>query len=158
WLLEQRAQRRRAAAYAGELKATVAARTAELAKRNRGMQLVLDNVAQGFVTISLDGVIAPERSAIVDRWFGTPAPGATLPHYLSKPAPEFAEWLRLGLGELRDGVMPMELSIAQLPRRFAAGARTFDVAYSAVAAGDAVDSLLVILSDVTARIAHERVE
>jgi two-component sensor histidine kinase/HPt (histidine-containing phosphotransfer) domain-containing protein len=158
WLLEQREQRRRAAAYASELEATVATRTAELAQRNRGMRLVLDNVAQGFVTIDLHGAIAPERSAIVDRWFGVPAPGATLSGHLGKLTPEFAEWLQLGLVELRDGIMPAELTLAQLPHRFAAGARTFDVAYSPITTGDAIQSLLVIISDVTARLAHERVE
>jgi two-component sensor histidine kinase/HPt (histidine-containing phosphotransfer) domain-containing protein len=158
WLLEQREQRRRAAAYAGELEATVAARTAELAQRNRGMRLVLDNVVQGFVTIDLGGVIAPERSAIIDRWFGVPAPGATLSGHLGKLTPEFAEWLQLGLGELRDGIMPPELILAQLPHRFSTGARTFDVAYSAIATGESIESLLVIVSDVTSRLAHERTE
>jgi two-component sensor histidine kinase len=158
WLVDQREQRRRAAAYAGELEATVAERTAELAQRNRGMRLVLDNVAQGFVTIDSGGAIAPERSAIVDRWFGVPAPGATLSGHLGKLAPEFAEWLQLGLGELRDGIMPAELILAQLPHRFSIGARTYDVAYSPIATADAIQSLLVIVSDVTADLAHERAE
>ena len=46
-------------------------RTLALAGRNRDMRLVLDNVDQGFVTLSMDGVMASERSAVVDRWFGT---------------------------------------------------------------------------------------
>lgn len=158
WVLEQREQQRRAKAYASELEATVAARTAELAQRNRGMRLVLDNVAQGFVTIDLGGVLASERSAVVDLWFGTPAPGATLPEYLRTPAPRFAEWLDMGLADLRDGNMPAEVLIAQLPRRFTSGARTFDVAYTAIGAEDAPEGLLVIISDVTAALAHERAE
>lgn len=158
WLLEQRAQRRRAAAHASELEATVTARTAELAQRNRGMRLVLDNVAQGFVTIDLDGVLSPERSAIIERWFGAPAQGATLQAYLEPRAPEFAQWLALGLGELREGALPTELLIAQLPRRFADGERTFEVSYSAIGAGDRVDSFLAIISDVTAHLARERAE
>jgi signal transduction histidine kinase len=158
WLIEQRHHRRRAAAHASELEATVAARTAELAQRNRGMRLVLDNVVQGFVTIGLDGTIAPERSAIVDRWFGAPGPATTLSGHLGNLAPEFAEWLKLGLDELRDGVMPAELSLAQLPRQFSIGARGFEVAYSAITTGAAIDGLLVIISDVTTRLAHERVE
>jgi hypothetical protein len=135
------------------IKATVAARTAELAQRNRGMRLVLDNVAQGFVTIDLAGVIAPERSAIVDRWFGAPAPAATLSDHLRAHAPDFAQWLALGLDELRDGALLAELVIAQLPGRFTAGAQTFDVAYSPIAQGAALDSLLVIVSEVTAKLA-----
>jgi two-component system chemotaxis sensor kinase CheA len=158
WLLEQREQRRRAAAYAGELEATVTARTAELAQRNRGMRLVLDNVGQGFVTIDTGGVIAPERSAIVERWFGTPAPGATLAGYLATLAPSFSHWLELGLAELRDGVMPAELLVAQLPARFVVGPRTFDVSYGVIAGCETVTSLLVIISDVTEHLTRERVE
>jgi two-component system chemotaxis sensor kinase CheA len=158
WLLEQRAQRRRAAAYAAELEATVTLRTAELAQRNRGMRLVLDNVVQGFVTIDLHGVMAPERSAIVDRWFGEPAPGTTLAAQLRGLAPDFALGLELGLGELRDAIMPPELVMAQLPRRFTAGTLSFDVAYRAIGGAEAADSLLVILGDITESLAHERVE
>jgi hypothetical protein len=143
WLLEQRDQRRRTMAHAVELEATVAARTVELAQRNRGMRLVLDNVAQGFLTIGLDGAMAADRSAILERWFGAPPPGATLSGYLRALAPDFAAWLDLGLGELRDGFLPAELALAQLPQRFIAGAQTFDVGYSVIG-NDQVDSLLVI--------------
>jgi two-component system, chemotaxis family, sensor kinase CheA len=158
WLLEQRAQRLRAAAYANELEATVTARTAELAQRNRGMRLVLDNVAQGFITIDLDGVMSPERSAIVERWFGPPAAGTTLSAYLAPRAPDFVRWLELGLGELREGVLPPELLIAQLPHRFATGERTFDITYSAIGSDDKIDGLLVILSEISTQLARERAE
>jgi HPt (histidine-containing phosphotransfer) domain-containing protein/two-component sensor histidine kinase len=158
WLLEQRAQRRRAAAYASELEATVTARTAELAQRNRGMRLVLDNVAQGFVTIDLDGVMSAERSAIVERWFGAARPGATLSAYLGAVVPEFGRWLDLGLCELRECVLPAELLLAQLPRRFTAGDRTFEVSYSPIGSADKIDSLLAIISEVTEHLVRERVE
>jgi hypothetical protein len=64
--------------YAANLERKADERTRELDERNRGMRLVLDNVAQGFITIASDGVMAAERSAVVDRWFGTPSPGITL--------------------------------------------------------------------------------
>src|SRR6187549_51922 len=68
----------------------VEARTRELDERNRGMRLVLDNVAQGFVTIDLTGRMASESSAILARWFGAPEPGALLFRYLESHAPTFA--------------------------------------------------------------------
>lgn len=140
WLLEQRDKRR------------------TLARRNDGMRIVLDNVAQGFVTIDLDGALASERSAILDRWFGPPAPGATLVGYLESVAPSYARWLQVGLAELRDETMPADVVIAQLPGRFAVGDRTYDVAYNAIGGEAAPASLLVIISDVTATLAHERAE
>jgi nitrogen fixation/metabolism regulation signal transduction histidine kinase len=52
------------------LEQKVEARTAELALKNRDMRLVLDNVDQGFINLSPQGVMATERSAIVSQWFG----------------------------------------------------------------------------------------
>src|SRR5438045_208713 len=61
---------RQLADYAADLERRILARTAELDQINRGMRLVLDNVQHGFVTISLDGGMSYERSAIVDRCLG----------------------------------------------------------------------------------------
>jgi nitrogen fixation/metabolism regulation signal transduction histidine kinase len=49
------------------LEQKVEERTLALAGRNRDMRLVLDNVDQGFLTLSIDGVMASERSAVVGR-------------------------------------------------------------------------------------------
>ncbi|MGN6107289.1 MAG: hypothetical protein ACTHU0_19430, partial [Kofleriaceae bacterium] len=118
--------------YAHNLEQKVEARTAELDERNRGMRLVLDNVAQGFVTIDLAGAMASERSAIVDRWFGEPTAGMPFAELVRPHAPEFATWFEIGLDSVRDGILPIALCLDQMPRRFTAGERTFDVAYSAI--------------------------
>jgi two-component system chemotaxis sensor kinase CheA len=144
--------------YAKNLERKVEERTAELDARNRGMRLVLDNVAQGFITIDLHGKMASERSAIVDRWFGTPSEGASLLDYLRPEAARFVELLELGLVELRDGIMPLELLLYQLPQRFQWRERTFAAAYNPLGAGELPDGLLVILSDVTEAVARERAE
>ena len=144
--------------HAANLERKVDERTHELDERNRGMRLVLDNVAQGFVTIDLAGRMASERSAIVDQWFGTPAPDATIPEYLADHAPAFADSLALGLSQMADGILPFELTLDQMPRRFTAGGRTFDVLYTAVGAAAPADTLLVIFNDVTEHMARERAE
>ncbi len=144
--------------YAKNLEQKVEERTRELDERNRGMRLVLDNVAQGFITIDLHGKMASERSAVVDRWFGTPRADATLGQYLSAHSHKYVEQLELGLAELRDGIMPVELLLYQLPKRMNAGERTFDVSYSPIGDPEAPDRLLVIVSDVTEAVARERAE
>jgi two-component system chemotaxis sensor kinase CheA len=144
--------------YAHNLEAKVETRTRELDERNRGMRVVLDNVAQGFLTVDLDGVLASERSAIVDRWFGPPEPGATFAAYLRGRAPEFATWFEVGVDGVRDGFLPCELCIAQMPRRFTTGESTFAVEYSPIMRGDTPERILLIVSDVTERVVRERAE
>jgi len=144
--------------YARNLERKVDERTRELDERNVGMRLVLDNVAQGFITIDLHGKMANERSAIVDRWFGTPAADSTLSSYLKGQSPRFVSQLEMGLTELRDGIMPVELLLYQLPARFSAGELTFEATYNPIGNPEAPERLLVIISDVTAAVARERAE
>jgi len=144
--------------YASSLEQKVEARTRELDERNRGMRLVLDNVTQGFVTIDLKGRMAPETSAIFGRWFGEPQPGTALFKYLEGHAPTFAERLELHLEQVADGFLPASVALEQLPQRFSAGGRTFDVVYTPVGAVEQFEQLLVIFNDVTAQLARERAE
>ena len=144
--------------YASTLEQKVEARTRELDERNRGMRIVLDNVTQGFVTIDLTGRMASETSAILVRWFGAPEPGVALFHYLAGHAPTFAEQLELHLSQVAEGFLPSEVALGQLPKRFSAGGRVFDVLYTPVGAAEEFDQLLVLFNDVTAQLARERAE
>jgi two-component system chemotaxis sensor kinase CheA len=144
--------------YADNLERKVEARTRELDERNLGMLLVLDNVAQGFITVDLAGVMASERSAVLDRWFSPPSPGMGISQYLSPVAPNFSAWLELGFEQLRDDILPAEMTLDQLPKRFEGNDRTFDVTYTPIRDGDALTRLLIIISDVTEALARERVE
>ncbi len=148
----------RLADYAQNLEQMVEARTRELDERNRGMRLVLDNVAQGFITTGTDDVMAPERSAVVDTWFGVPKPKTPLSAYLGAQAPRFGQWLKAGLDQLRDGFLPAELALDQLPKRLVAGSRTFDVSYTPIGNTENVTRLLVIISDITVQLERERAE
>jgi two-component system chemotaxis sensor kinase CheA len=144
--------------HARDLEYEVEARVRELDDRNRGMRLVLDNVAQGFITIDLGGVMARERSAIVARWFGEARAGATFTGLLAAHAPDLAAWFELGLDSLREGHLPPDLCLHQMPRRFTAGPRTFDIAYSPIVRAGKAERILLILSDVTEDLVHERTE
>lgn len=142
--------------YAANLERKVEVRTLELDARNRGMRLVLDNVAQGFITIDYDGVMASERSAIVDTWFGTPAEEAKISDYLEPASPNTGLWIDIGLEQLRDDLMPADLIIEQMPSRVNAGKRILDFAYRPIEGDD--NKMLIIISDATEEVAHERAE
>jgi two-component system chemotaxis sensor kinase CheA len=146
------------AGYASGLERRISERTLELDRINRGMRLVLDNVGQGFVTVSASGVMSAQRSAIVDRWLPRAGPGATLADAIRPHDPAAAEWLELGLEALHEGVLPIELLLAQLPARMRLEALTLRLGYQPIMGPDGVLQLLVILTDVTDEIVRERVE
>jgi two-component system chemotaxis sensor kinase CheA len=144
------------------LEAIVARRTLQLDARNRDLRTVFDHVGEGLVTMDLDGRMGPERSAAFQAFFG-PEGGASQAVTLAeavRPFDEsFAIWVELGLSELRSGAMPAEVVIDQLPRRVVAQRRTLDVSYQPIIGSDsALEQLLVVFEDVTARVLAARAE
>ena len=145
----------------------VDARTAQLARRNADMRLVLDNVAQGFVTIDRRGVPSPECSRAFERTFGSRdverAPGSrdvgeTLFDRFGVKSPEFAEMSRVSWGEVTDGVMPLALTLEQMPRDLATDEGNFRAAYIPIGEGETPDRFLVVVTDVTAEVRQLRAE
>ena len=149
-----------------DLETKVAARTAELAGRNRDMRLVLDNVEQGLVTLSVSGQMADERSLIIDRWFGAYAAGTSFVDYVGQHDPAFADMFQLGFEALLEGTLPRALCIDQLPSQIRTRGREFTCTYRALGEGDGgrggdqgdgvVSGLLIMVDDITAEL--ERVK
>ena len=136
----------------------VARRERDIAHRNQDLKRVLDTVGQGFLVLDADGRVAPERSAIVDRWFGPLAEGQTLPSYLHATSPATAEMIDLGLASIREGYMPIDVCVDQLPRRMDHGDRHYGFEYHAVLDGEQLATLVLVISDVTAEVEKERAE
>ena len=134
-------------------------RTLALASRNRDMRLVLDNVDQGFVTLSLDGVMASERSAVVDRWFGEAQAGQTFWSYLARTSQDFAMGFELGWEQLMADVLPYEVALEQLPTRLTnPSGSTFSFRYLPFSNEDRLEGVLVVAFDITSRLQREREE
>jgi two-component system chemotaxis sensor kinase CheA len=143
-----------------DLENKVELRTRELDRKNRDMRLVLDNVGQGFLTLDLDGKLSSERSRIVDEWFGTPEEGGKLADLLRRIDKATGDWFDVGWEMLVDGVMPMNVCLDQLPAVIRSQGRTYDLAYRPIVEGDGerLDKLIVVITDVTARVERERSE
>jgi two-component system chemotaxis sensor kinase CheA len=135
------------------LEQRVAERTIELAERNRDLRLVLDTVNEGLVTLSREGTLAPERSAMVDRWFGPYTAPMRFIDYLAPIDRDFAEAFDLGNEALLEGILPAELCLAQLPRRLHADRREYAVTYLPITEGGEHRGLLVVINDVTEQLA-----
>jgi HPt (histidine-containing phosphotransfer) domain-containing protein/two-component sensor histidine kinase len=135
-------------------------RTEELGQRNRDTRLVLDTVDQGLLRVADDGRLGEERSAMIDRWFGPFSGRPLAADYFGPFDPAFAGALALGLETLREGVMPAEVCLTQLPSRLQGpGARALAVSYLPVGpAGPQHGGLLLVIDDVTERLRLTRQE
>lgn len=140
------------------LEALVEARTRTLDERNRDLRRVLGAVGQGFVTLDRDGVMSEERSAILDAWLGEPARGSRLADVLRRHDERAADWLDVGWEYVWDGALPWVVVVEQLPRSFEVGGRTLSVDYRPIDDGGRIDRVLLVVTDDTARRAHERAE
>ena len=134
---------------------------ATLDGRNHDMRIVLDNVTQGLLTLDRAGVMSKERSAIVDKWFGSAPDETTFADYVRPGDARCAGSFELQWSQLLDGFLPMELLLDQLPSRLVRGEQLFDLSFTPIFAKDApedLDKLLIVITDVSARVAAERAE
>jgi HPt (histidine-containing phosphotransfer) domain-containing protein/HAMP domain-containing protein/two-component sensor histidine kinase len=140
------------------LEQKVEARTAELALKNRDMRLVLDNVDQGFITLSPNGEMSGERSAIVAEWFGASSQAQTFWDYISHFSRGFAVAFRLAWSQVEDGFLPLEVCLSQMPEQLTQGPRTWSLRYLPFYRDGELEGVLMVIADVTDRLAREREE
>jgi two-component system, chemotaxis family, sensor kinase CheA len=137
------------------LERIVRLRTGELDAANQDMRMVLDNVQQGFLTIDREGRLATQRSAAVDRWFGTPSADVTWFDYLHALAPAFEQSSRVAWEQVIADVMPLEVTLDQMPRQLTVGAATFGVEYRPIGLVEPRAMFQVCVTDITDRIRSE---
>jgi two-component system chemotaxis sensor kinase CheA len=134
---------------------------AKLDRRNRDMRIVLDNVTQGLLTVDRSGVVSAEKSTMVERWFGPIPPGTRFVDCVGRGDPHAAQCFAMQWEQLLDGMLPLDLVLDQLPRRLTRDGRLFELSFTPIFEGgdsDRLDQLLVVIADVTARVAAERAE
>lgn len=133
-------------------------RTHELDTRNQAMRLVLDNVDQGFVGVSLAGQLSPERSAILDRWLGAPKPEDTFFSYIDTTFPGKGDYFRVAWDSLREDWMPLEMRLDQLPHELEHDQLHLGFAYQPIFDDGELSRILVIVTDMTPVIEKRRAE
>lgn len=141
------------------LERLVAERTVALDRKNQDLKLVLDNVDQGFITIDRDARVVGEHSRIIESWLGNVQNEHNLWDYLERAAPGARLNFSLCWTEVTDAVLPLEVTLHQMPRKLEAGGRHFCVDYKPLQVdGDDFEKMLLILSDVTPEVERERSE
>ena len=129
-----------------------------ITQRNHAMRALLENVEQGFLNMRPDGALAVERSAMAARLIGKFQPNQLLWQALAPIDPSAATWLELGWAGVREGFLPLELSLDQLPKRLVVGDRVYRIEYRPSVENDVIGDTLVVITDATAEIARARAE
>lgn len=140
------------------LEQQVEARTASLAERESSLRLILDSTGDGLVNLDLRGRVTGEVSRAAVRWFGAPRQGESVAGFLFPDQPARAAMLELGLEQIADDVLPLELILAQLPERMSRDGLTLGLSWRPIHAGGALAGLLLVIADVTAVLEAEIVE
>jgi len=140
------------------LEQLVQQRTLALERRNAAMRLVLDNVDQGLATIQLDGKLAPERSRMFDEWFAAAPESAAFSEVLSKKQERLQLEFQLGWEQLIDGFVPHELALDQLPKQVEAQGRNYRLSYKPIQEESQLSGVLLVASDISAELEHQKRE
>ena len=82
---------------------------------HRQARLILDSVSDGLALVDQDGCFIGECSQRFVDWFGQPDPGVPIWTGLEPHLPRFSAWIELAWLQMRDSILPPELSLKQIP-------------------------------------------
>ena len=94
-----------------------------------------------------------------DKWFSPrKEPGESLFDAFDRASAPFAEQSRAAWDEVTAAVMPLALTLEQMPRDLRVDGQQYDVTYLPIGSGDTPERFLVVVTDVTAEASRERAE
>jgi two-component system, chemotaxis family, sensor kinase CheA len=136
-------------------------RTEQLAASAVHLRLMLNNAGQGFLTFDATGTLSPERSAVLHEWLGVPEPSMRVWDYLRLKDAKVADAFELGWSAVVDDVLPLDLTLDQMPKRMLSEGRVLELLYKPIFdcfAGGKLHQVLLVVSDRTDQVERERFE
>ncbi|MEM6925550.1 MAG: type IV pili methyl-accepting chemotaxis transducer N-terminal domain-containing protein, partial [Myxococcota bacterium] len=121
---------------------------ADIRKREQAHRLVLDNTVDVLFVIDRAGRIRPGWSGQLEARFGAVTAGTPFWDVLYDDA-EDRERTAVAFGQVRDGWLPRDVAVAQLPERLRRQRREYRVTYHAIDAAQGQGAFLVSVVDVT---------
>jgi signal transduction histidine kinase len=128
----------------------------QLEDRTRSLKLILDSTGDGLLLIDLDGSPYGERTASLDRWLGAPAPCQKAWDYLFGKDSAEAISFEMNLSQIADDTLPFDVVASQMPRQFTRADRTYEVGYRQVSKPGQPQRILLLVRDISSRIAAEQ--
>ncbi|MEL6348625.1 MAG: Hpt domain-containing protein, partial [Myxococcota bacterium] len=127
-------------------------------RAHQSVQLILDNAGQGFLSLDAQGRLQGAGSRIVQEWIGLPEAGGSFAAYVGQVAPATQEAFEMAWEQIEDGFLPLELVVDQLPKHMLARGRHLRLSYRPIVDGEALDRMIVIITDISDQIAREAAE
>lgn len=137
------------------LESLVAERSAALAERERSMRLVLDAMSEALASADRSGAIAGECSKAAVAWFGSASPGTKIWEYLFPADDQAQQMFAIAYEQLAEDLLPFEVSADCMPKRFERDGRVFAIEYRQVRERDEFQRILLVIHDITDRVAAE---
>lgn len=131
------------------LKQQIVDGTQALGRSHRELQTILNSVQQGFFKIDSQGIVVGKQSSAVGEMLGKLRSGDSLVDFLAQVDPRVANWLSLGLVQVFSQVLPLSITLAQLPKKLLIRGRCLALSFHPVS-GEVLTHLIVVVSDVTA--------
>lgn len=129
----------------------------DLDASNADLRGILDNAGQGFLSLDREGRLSGERSAVIAAWFGAVENGVAFASLLAERDRRAGEWFEAGWVQVMEGVLPVEVCLAQLPERVVIGATTYRFEYEPVyAESEELEKVILVISDATAEVLEEQ--
>lgn len=135
--------------YQMNLEEKVRERTQTIAMREHDIQLMLDHSGDGFLSVAETGLLNPQHSQILAEWFGTPAPGSSAWDYLFHDHPDECGMFEALFEDIWQDEPMRSIALQQLPSELSRGGRSFSLVYRPVVVAGRMNSLLIVISDVT---------
>jgi two-component system, chemotaxis family, sensor kinase CheA len=156
WLYESNKDRMLATVQAANVALAHARDEAQSAHREA--RLVLDHVAQGLLVADRKGRRVGEQSRFATQLFGDAVTTAHVADLFIAHDPKFAAMLSLGWEAVFEDVLPLELTLDQLPRSCRFGERTLAFQYVPVLAEGAHERILIVITDETLEVEAREIE
>jgi HPt (histidine-containing phosphotransfer) domain-containing protein len=131
---------------------TVARARDEAQGAHREARLVLDNVAEGLLVAGGDGKLRGQHSRAAETILGPLPPAVRVWDVFQRIDPGFALGMKLGWEAVFEGVMPTEVTLAQMPASCRPAGRSLRLAYVPVGGGTSFEQMLLVVSDETAQV------
>jgi len=131
---------------------------AELGLANENLQGVLDSMREGLVVCDREGVLTGIQSKAAVMWFGKASEGMLLWDYLFEEDGDQKSEFQAAFEQLSEDFLPFELCVAQLPKKFSRGERTYGMnCHQVMRDGEFVGTVFTI-ADITLELEQHQIQ